>query len=138
MKKMIDKQRGITFLGLCFIAAIFGVFVLLGVKLYPLFYEKFRVVSAMNSVADQAGSADYTEKDAEKFFQRNVQISGSQIFDDQATKEYVSIEKPTKKGEPRLLRVAFETRNTFFDDIEFVLAFDKTVPLGKGAVGGNE
>lgn len=137
MKKMINKQRGITFLGLCFIAAIIGVFVLLGVRLFPLFNEKFRVMTAMDSVANQPGSANYTVEEARKFFARNVQISGSQLFNDKTVKEYVTIEKPTKKDEPRLLRVAFETRNEFFDDIKFVLAFDKTVPLG-GEAGGGE
>ena len=138
MKTMIDKQRGITFLGLCFILAILGVFVLLGVRLFPLFNEKFRAQTAMNSVATQAGSADYTIEEARKFFLRNVEVSGSYFFDDRNVKEFVTIEKPTKKGEPKLLRVAFEIRNEFFDDVEFVLDFDKTVPLGKGAVGGNE
>ena len=139
MKTMIDKQRGITFLGLCFILAIIGIFVLLGVRLFPLFNEKFRVMTAMNSVANQAGSADYSEDEARKYFQRNVEISGSELFSDpKILREYVTVEKPTKKGEPKLLRVAFETRNEFFDDIVFVLDFDKTVPLGKGATGGNE
>jgi len=138
MKNMINKQRGITFLGLCFIAAIIGVFVILGVRLFPLYNEKFRVMTAMNSVANQPGSAGYTEDEVRKYFQRNVEISGSQLFSDtKILRQYVTLEKPKKKGDPKMLRVNFETRNKFFDDIEFVLAFDKTVPLS-GEAGGDE
>jgi len=137
MKKMIDKQRGITFLGLCFILAVIGVFVLLGVRLFPLFNEKFRVITAMKSVANQSGSANYSVEEARKYFLRNVEISGSYFFDDRNVKEYVTIEKPKKKGDPKLLIVAFETRNKFFDDIEFVLVFEDTIEL-KGEAGGGE
>ena len=53
MKTLYKQQRGITFLGVLIIMAVIATYVLLGVRLYPLYYEKTQVINAMKGAANQ-------------------------------------------------------------------------------------
>ena len=129
MKKMINQQRGVTFLGWCIILAIIGFFVLITLRLFPLYNEKLIVTSAMESVASRPGIEKASDADVIKQFLRTVQVGGSYRFDDKSVKELADIEKPKTKGGAKTLTVEFESRNVFFQDIDFVLNFSKTVEL---------
>src|SRR5690554_5721088 len=121
MNKLTNQQRGMAFLGWCIVLAIIGFFVLLTLRLFPLFNEKFIVQSAMKSVAARPGIEKASDKEVFKQFLRTVQVGGSRRFDDTSIKQLGEIEKPKTKGGPRLLTIKFEARNKFFQDIEFVL-----------------
>lgn len=135
MKNMIKRQEGVTFIGWCIILAIIGFFVLITLRLFPLYNEKMQVVSAMKSVASRPGISEQTEREILEQFKRTVQIGGSTRFDDKTTRQLANVEKPKEKGGPRLLTVQFESRNKFFDDIEFVLVFDESFELKGGGTG---
>lgn len=136
MNKLLNEQRGVTFLGWIIILAIIGYFVLFTLRLFPLYNEKMIVSSAMESVASRPGVDKMSDADVFKNFLRTVQVGGSVRFDDRSIKELAKIEKPKKKGEPRKLTVIFEIRNKFFQDIELVLNFNKSVDLTGTASGG--
>lgn len=133
---MIKQQRGMTFLGWCVVLALIGFFVLLTLRLFPLYNEKFIVISAMDSVAARPGIDKDKDKDVLKQFLRTVQVGGSTRFDDRSIRELAEIDKPETKGGYRTLTVQFEARNVFFQDIDFVLNFDRTVELTGKASGG--
>jgi len=57
MKLPIKKQSGLTFIGLCIVLAIIVVFVLFGLRVFPLYNEKLQIESAINSVVNQPDSA---------------------------------------------------------------------------------
>ena len=128
MMKLINKQRGIGFVGWCLILAIFACVVLVVLRLFPLYNEKFAVDGAMAAVANRPDVAKISQKDARKFFTRNAQIQGVERFTSANIKNYAKIIK-AKKGEPRKFNVKFEARNKFFDVIYLVLVYDKSVEL---------
>ncbi len=129
MNKMLNEQRGVTFLGWCTILAIIAFFVMITLRLFPLYNEKMIVTSAMNSVAGRPESAQLSNTDVIKSFLRTVQVGGSQRFNDSTVKQYAKVENSKTKDGARLLTVTFEVRNKFYDDIEFVLNFNKSVEL---------
>ena len=135
MKNMIENQRGITFLGWCVILAVIAVFVLITLRLFPLYNEKFIVLQAMNSVANRPDAESLSDKEVLTYFKRSVQVGGSYRFDDKTTPKLAKVVKPKTKGEHRKLRVQYEDRNKFFQDIVFVLVFDHSVDLS-GSTGG--
>jgi len=135
MNKMLNKQRGVTFLGWLIILAIIAFFVMITLRLFPLYNEKMIVVSAMNSVAGRPEAAQMANSEIIKNFQRTVQVGGSPNFSDANTRKYVKVEKPDSKGGGRMLTVTYEFRNKFFDDIEFVLNFNRSVELGGSSSG---
>ncbi len=129
MNRMMKQQQGMTFLGWCIVLAIIGFFVLITLRLFPLYNEKFIVISAMESVAARPGIDKKSDKDILKEFLRTVQVGGAQRFDDKSIKDLAQVEKSAEKAGAKLLTVAFEARNVFFQDIEFVLNFQKSVEL---------
>ena len=137
MKKMINSQRGVTFLGWCIILGIIAFFVMITLRLFPLYNEKITVMTAMKSVAARPGISSASDADVLKQFLRTVQVGGSQRFNDTTVKEYAYVEKPQSKDDTRSLVVQFETRNKFFQDIEFVLNFDNSVELTGQASAGD-
>jgi hypothetical protein len=133
---MLNEQRGVTFLGWCIILAIIGYFVLFTLRLFPLYNEKMIVNAAMESVASRPGVDKMSDTDVFKNFLRTVQVGGTQRFDDRSIKELAKIEKPKQKGEARKLTVIFEIRNKFFQDIDLVLNYNKSVELTGKPSGG--
>lgn len=126
-----------TFLGWCIVLGIIGFFVLITLRLFPLYNEKFTVISAMKSVAQRPGIDKEADHEILKQFLRTVQVGGSNRFDDSTIRDLASVEKPETKGGHKTLNVQFEARNKFFQDIDFVLNFDETVELtGTASAGG--
>ena len=128
MMKLINKQRGIGFVGWSLILAILACVVLVVLRLFPLYNEKFAVDSAMAAVANRPDALKISQKDARKYFTRNAQIQGVERFNSGNIKDYARIVKG-KKGVPRKFNVKFEARNNFFDVIFLVLVYDKSVEL---------
>ena len=130
MRNIIRKQDGLTGIGIIFVLAVLAGVVLLVLRLFPLYNEKFQVVSTLNTVASQPDAATYTTKTAGKAFMRAISTTTINRFDDRTIKENLKVLKPKKKGDPRILHFQYEARNKFFADIEFALVFDKKIPLG--------
>jgi len=130
MKNMRNKQYGIGFIGWCTILGILAFFVLMGLRLFPLYNEKFTVISAMHAVANQPNAAKMSTKDVRKFFLRNMEISSNTVrFTDSSVKDLVKVitDKKTKK---RYIHVAYEGRNVFVKDLQFLIEFDREIELG--------
>ena len=130
MKNMRNKQYGIGFVGWCSILGIVAFFVLLTLRVMPLYSEKFQIIKAMESVANRPDSGKLSKSDLRKFFQKNIDVtSNSKRFNTITIKDLVNVvtDKKTKK---RYLHVAYEGRNVFVKDLEFLLVFDHKVELG--------
>lgn len=125
-----NKQYGIGFLGWSCILGVVAFFILVVLRLYPLYNEKFVVITSMHSVANKPGAAKLSTKDVRKFFLRNMEISSNTVrFTDDSVKKLVKVttDKKTKK---RYIKVAYEGRNIFLKDIFFLLVFDHEIELG--------
>ena len=125
------SQRGITFIGFCIVMGLIAFFVGLTLKLYPLYYEKFQIKSAMESVVVRPDAADLSPAEVRKFFMKNIALTNIKRFSggDKVVRQYVKIIKG-KKGEPNKIRVEYEARNNAFKDLWFVLEFSEEMPLG--------
>jgi len=129
MKNMRNKQYGIGFVGWCSILGIVAFFVLITLRVMPLYSEKFQIITSMESVAARPGSDKLSRSDLRKYFQKNIDVtSNSKRFNTITIKDLVNVvtDKKTKK---RYLHVAYEGRNVFVKDLNFVLIFDHKVEL---------
>ena len=132
---MMKKQQGIGFWGWSSILAILGLFVLFGLRLFPLYNEKFIIDQAMQSVANRPDAAKLSIGEVRKYFLKNSQIGGSNRFNDRNVKTALKLNK-ARKGQPKSFTVTFEARNHLFDVIDLMLVYDNTVELAKNAEGG--
>ena len=135
MRRLMKKQGGITAIGIMMILAVLAGMVTITLRLFPLYNEKFQVVSALNTVVSQPGAAKFTTKSAGKAFMTAIAITNVNRFEDRTVKENLVVIKPKKKGQPRILHMHYESRNKFFADIWFVLVFDKKIPLSGPTAG---
>lgn len=134
MNRNIKRQDGVTLIGLVLILGVIAAFVLMGLRLFPLYNEKFRVLQIMKTVTSQSDAATMTQAQMQKVFYSNATIQSSTVFNRQTVvSENVKLEKGEGGGVP-LIHVTFELRNPLFDDFELVLNFDESMPMS----GGNE
>lgn len=138
MRYMIAKQRGMTFLGVCFIFAFIAIVVLFTLRVFPLYNEKFQVTAAMNTVSQKAGAASLSTAKIRRLFQANItaQTNIKKFNNNKFLKETVSVIKPKKKSDPKLLNVKYSTTNPLVLDIQLLLEFNHSVPLNNVDGGG--
>ena len=125
----LKKQQGLSFLGFVFLILVLIVFGALLLRLYPLYYEKFQIISAMKTVTERADAADLTPTQVRTYFMRNIEITNIRRFTDHNLKQYLKVLKG-KKGQPNQMKLTYTSENKFFQDIYFTIKFDETMPLG--------
>lgn len=129
MKQMKNKQQGISVIGIVFMILILAFFVLFGLRLFPLYNEKFTVISTMDNIATKPGAENFSGNEARKYFIKSMEIANITRFDGKVAKEYIQVKKDKKKKKA-FLHVTYEASNVFFKDIKLLLAFDRKVELG--------
>lgn len=130
MKQIRAYQQGMTLGGLIIVLGFIGVLVTFAVRAFPLYNEKFQIVSAMNAVASDPESGGKSETDIQRAFLRNIEATTNiQRFTDRSVKDYVHVIKPTKKGDPKVLQVTYQSSNILFADLKLLLEFDQKIPL---------
>ena len=134
MKNMRNKQHGIGFLGWASILGVLAFFVLIGVRIFPLYSEKLTVLTAMESVATRPDIKSMTSKQIRTSLRKNIEISSNseRFSKEKLLKKLIKIETD-KKTKKKYIRIIFEARNKFVKDLEFVLLFDhKKELVGSG------
>lgn len=140
MKHSMRQQRGLTFIGLCFILSFIAIVVIFVLRLFPLYNEKFQIEAAMQTVASQPEAAKRNVADTRSAFMRSLAVTNINRFNNKNIKDHVNIAKPAKSGEPPMLHVQYQATNKLFADIQLLLTFDKKIPLssaGAGSTGEN-
>ena len=118
----IYKQRGITLIGFIFVLS-FAIFIaFIGMKIGPIYMEYYSVVSAMNGVASERGSANLSPYDVRVKVLNRLYVSYSA---ENVKEKHIKIVR--KNGVH--LRIAYEVRKPVMGNLDVVAMFDKTVRL---------
>ena len=120
-------QQGITFIGFLMVVVIVVFFAFLGMRLFPLYSEKFNVITSMKSVAKQPNIGAATDYDIQKALLNNFTIQYVDRFDKQNLKDYLTIEKNENGG--KNMTMEYEIRNNFYGELDIALNFKYTVEL---------
>jgi hypothetical protein len=135
MKQTKMNQRGITLWGLSYILfTVIMIFVFI-LRLYPLYYEKYQYIGMLDAVAQRPDATSLTEKDAIKYFMRNVSVTNLTRFSESNLKDYMVLERSKTKGQPSVLHLKYEASNALFGDLELKMVFDRSVVM-RGPGGG--
>ena len=126
----MKKQQGITLIGFVFILIIVAFFAYAAMKLVPAYTEYLGVVKAMNAVASEP---DLAAKSPEEI-QRDLAFKGSfQYVDDKTfSAENLHIKNGPGGG---TMEIKYDKDIPFVYNIDFLLHFEKTVPLNGGIAG---
>lgn len=135
MKQMSKYQRGMTLWGLSYILfTLIMIFVFI-LRVYPLYYEKYQYIGMLDAVAQRPDATSLSEKEAIKYFMRNVSVTNLTRFSESNLKDYMSLERSKTKGKPGVLHLKYEASNALFGDLELKMVFDRSVVM-RGPGGG--
>jgi Tfp pilus assembly major pilin PilA len=125
---MKSKQSGITLIGFLFVLIIAGFFAFMAMKLIPAYTEFMGVNKAMTQIATE-GLDGKSLNDVRNDLMRKMDF---QYVDDATIKpKDITIKRD---GNAAQLNVSYDKRIPFMYNIDFLLHFEKSVPL-QGNVG---
>ena len=129
MKKMLEKQQGMTLWGLIFVLGFIAIVVLFTLRAYPLYYEKMQIMASMNTAASQPNADEMNIGELRKAFYSSIQITNIDRFNDRNLKDHVFLIKSKTAGEPNRLNVKYTSKNKLFQDLYLYMEFDESVPI---------
>jgi hypothetical protein len=125
---MHTRQRGITLISFILVLVVIGFFGYMGMVLGPAYSEYYGVVKAMNYVAKSTEPNDADFGSMVKALDRQFNVG---YVDSVEGKQAKLIRD--KGG--NLLSMDYEVRKPFLYNIDFVLKFAYSVPLGSKTAG---
>jgi len=117
----IQKQRGMSLIGFVIVLSMVIFVSFLGMKIGPLYMEYYSVVSALNGVASERGSANLSPYDLRVKVLNRLYVSYSANVKEKHIK--------VTRGNGVHLRVAYEVREPLIGNLDVIAKFDKSVRL---------
>jgi hypothetical protein len=117
------RQRGMTTIGMVFIIAMIAVFVFVGLKLYPIYYDSFKVGTALNSLKSEPDLASKPAHEIADRFMKRLSIDNV----DSVEKSDIAVEK---SGTRATVSVDYEVQESLIGNIDVLVHFEKEVEIG--------
>ncbi|MGH8156047.1 MAG: DUF4845 domain-containing protein [Rhodanobacteraceae bacterium] len=127
----MKRQSGITLVGFVIVLIIAAFFIYTGMKLVPAYMDFLNVSKALNTVATQATSSDMTVDAVRR--QLNLQELSQYFSDSDIAAENVQVVTNPNGGSS--LKLAYDKKIPWIYNIDFLVHFEKTVPLKVPAQG---
>lgn len=118
----IRKQKGLSIIGFLIVLAVVIFFAYCGMRIAPIYLEYYSVVSAMNGVAAERGSAQYTPFDIKRKMLDRLYVS---YATENVKEEHIRIIR--RNGIQ--LRVTYEVRKPLMGNLDVLASFDRMVRL---------
>lgn len=118
----IRKQQGMSIVGFLIVLGLVVFATYLGMRIGPIYLEYYSVVSAMNGVAKEPGSARYSPFDVRRKVLDRLYLSYSA---NNVREEHVKVLR--RNGV--VLRIAYEVRKPVLGNLDVVASFDRQVRL---------
>jgi len=126
---MKSKQSGVTLIGFLIIMAVVAFFAYMAMKLLPSYSESMGVTKAMNQVATEGTNGKSLDD-----IRRSMMFKMGFQYVDDATISPKDITIERNNGGASTLHVEYDKQIPFIYNIDFLLHFNKSVPL-QGNVG---
>ncbi len=117
----IHKQQGLSLVGFILVLSVVIFVSYIGMRIVPIYMEYYSVVSALNGVAAESGSA---------------RLSPYELRTKVLNRLYVSYANNIKESDIKILNgngvfigVRYEVRRPMFGNLDVVAKFDKSVRL---------
>ena len=120
--KVRRKQGGLTLIGFLIVLAMVIFVAFIGMKIAPIYMEYYSVVSAMNGVASERGSANLSPYDIRVKVLNRLYVSYSA---ENVKEQHIKLTRSNGVN----LRIAYEVRKPVIGNLDVVAKFDRTVKL---------
>ena len=122
----MHDQQGWSLTGLLLWVALAGFVFFTALKLYPVYYEGFKVKGAVQNLKNETGIATINRYHLWRALEKRLDINGVTSV----KREHLVIDK-LKNGD-RNIGVRYERRIHYFYNIDFVLTFDPLIQVAGG------
>lgn len=119
--KTLHKQKGMTGLGWVIVLLLIGFFILLGLKIIPVYLNNYKVTSVLESLPNDPEMIGLGPGRLRKMVVRRLDINMVKLEPDDILIE--------KVGNALRVTVGFETHKKFTKDIDIVIYYDKSVEV---------
>jgi hypothetical protein len=113
----MKRQRGVTFIGMIFIAALIIIGAIIALKLVPAYIEYATVVQHLREIARSPEARGGSPRDIQMMFSKRAQI------DDIKAVAADDIEV-TREGDSLVLSAAYQTRIKLFGNLSACIDFE--------------
>lgn len=122
MKTIGQREKGVTFTGWLIILALIGFFVLLGLKVVPIYLENYTVKDIVQSLKEEPLITKKSARDVKKMIVHRIDING--IYD-------LPSEKVIVKKRPGVMRVSIDytVQKNMFGNLDILVTFSEKVEL---------
>lgn len=121
----MKRQSGITLVGFVIILVIVAFFAYTAMKLVPAYIDYFNVSKALSTVASDATSGNMSVEEVRR--QLDLQQLSQYFADEDIAAGNVQVVPNPKGGS--LLKVAYDKKIPWIYNIDFLVHFEKAVPL---------
>ncbi len=116
------KQKGLTIMGFLMVLAVILFFAFVGIRVTPIYLEYYSVVSAMDGVAAERGSARFSPFEIKRKMLDRLYLS---YATDNITEKNIRVIR--RNGVQ--VRVTYEVRKPMFGNLDIVASFDRMTKL---------
>ena len=124
----LSRQRGMTFFGLIIMLGLLAFFVLVGLRLFPLYNESFQVYSGMKAVASMPDISKMNDHDIQKYLEHNFEVNDLNRFTDNNLGQFFKVSR-IKNSKNRLMTMTYEDRRPLIANLDVVLKFNKSIEI---------
>ena len=119
--KLNSKQNGMSLIGMLIGMCFFAFIVYTGIRLGPIYSEYYSVVKAMKLVANKPGSANKTTTEIKNEMMKSFYTS----YIERVKAKDIKVLRSRGKQ----LQVKYDVQEPFVGNLDFLIHFEKTLPL---------
>lgn len=123
MKNLRAQQRGMTAIGTMLVIGMIGVFVFVALKVYPIYYDSFKVGSQLNTMKSDSSLTTKTAAEITEQLMRRLQIDNVNSVE----KSDITV---TKNGNRVSVSVSYVAQENLIGNMDILVSFDKEVEIG--------
>jgi hypothetical protein len=115
----MNRQRGVTFVGMVFIAGLIVFVAIIGLKLIPAYIEYATIVNHLREIARSPDARGASPKDIQVMFNKRAQIDAIDVVKGND----IEVEK---EGDQVILRTAYSSKIKLFGNLSACIDFVAT------------
>ncbi|MFA5924094.1 MAG: DUF4845 domain-containing protein [Methylococcaceae bacterium] len=118
------RQQGLTFISLVFILGLIAFFVLLGLKIGPIYLDHSKVASVLTEIEETAGIQDKSEAEIRDSLSKRFNIN----YVSDVTQDDITI---TKQGNYLKVVIEYEVVRKIAGNLSVLVEFNDVIEVGQ-------
>lgn len=128
-KNVLHKQKGMTAIGWMFVLALIGFFVLITLRLFPIYSNHYKMKGVLESLTEERDLYDMTRQEILVLINKRVTINMADGF----REEHFQI--VLKENRNKEFHIKYEDRRPMMGNLDVVAKFDDYIVIApNGAV----